>query len=110
MLCRRQLSFLGIPGAERGAQRPGAEHPRRGEGPQPAPAYFKHMAGLTQDNWIIFLPAVKYILKLSMFGLGHGTQHLAGLCAPWEARAGALGGHSGTRQLSSHVPVHAEPV
>lgn len=61
---------------------------------------------LTSDNQIIFLSAVKYSLKPSIFHLG---QCLVGLCTVG-GQARAPGGHWGTWQLSSHLVVQAEPV
>lgn len=70
--------------------------------PHPAPARVKHMTGVTQDNWITSLSAVRYVLKLSRLGLGCGTR------CQWVV--GRAGGSVGTQQLSSHLPVCAEPV
>lgn len=61
---------------------------------------------LTSDSRIIFLSAVKYSLKPSLFHLG---QCLVGLCTVG-GQARAAGGHWGTWQLSSHLVLQAEPV
>lgn len=65
------------------------------------------MGGLAPDHWIIFLPAVEYILRLKH--LQPGSQHPAPRGAVLAVGGRGWGGHSGTQQLSSHVPLHEEP-